>query len=319
VTEKLEEQGPKPSAGVRIAARARCPRCGGRPDKGEEICPVCRVDVSSPEARALHKTQAGLVGEFFCGMAYFPRGLFFILRNRRLWTFAIVPTLFNIVFLLLALYGAYLCQGYLTGGLEQKITPWEHGPFFWDQILWGLSKLVIWFANVFSFLVIPLIAAFLFSIFGKFLFMPFMEVLSEKTEQARLGYVVEEGFAVGRFSSDLVVALINGLLLMVCQIAVLIILLPLHFIPLVGSLLWFLIPGCFFSSMDFTDMNFVRRRYDISGRLGLWLQRKWRFLGFGFVFFFLLGTPILNILLGTFVIPVACVGGTLLFLELDTK
>jgi CysZ protein len=297
----------------------RCPRCGTLPDIGEKICSFCQVDIASPEAKLYHKINTGAVGEFFRGIGYFPKGLYFLLRHRKLWIFAIIPTIINIFVLAAAFYGAWQCEGYLTDGLAEKIIPWKEGPFFWDQVLWGLSKLLIFLAEVLSFLLIPLLVAFLFSLFGKFLFMPFMELLSEKSEKIYLGKVIEEGFSLGRFSSDLMVSMFNGALVTICQIATTIILFPLHLVPIVGSLLWLLIPGCFFSSMDYTDMNFVRRRYDISSRLQVWFSRKWRFLGFGFAFFFFLGTPILNILTGTFVIPVACVGGTLLFLELDAK
>lgn len=299
--------------------RRRCQRCGGRPELGELICPVCEIDITSPDSKILHKPyNSGRIGEFFKGVGYFLSGFQFLLSHRSLWAVAIVPTIINVIVLGLTLWWAIENGGYLTEGAAESILEWKDGGF-WDQTLYYTCAALLWTVDALWYLIIPLIVAYIFSFLGKFLFMPFMEVLSEKTEKIYLGHVVEKKFSLGRFLRELSVSLFNGLLVLVCQIAVILLLLPLNAVPFVGSVLWFLIPGCFFASMDYTDMNFIRRHYDISGRLQVWLDRKWRFLGFGFAFFFFLGTPILNILTATFVIPVASVGGTLLFLELDRK
>ena len=70
---------------------------------------------------------------------------------------------------------------------------------------------------------------------------------------------------------------------------------------------------------NYTDIDFVRKRYTMRERVALWNHRSWRFFGFGLAFFFFLEIPLLNILTGAFVIPCAAVGGTLLYLELDQK
>lgn len=314
-----EEFSVVPEESPVLKVRPRCQRCGGRPKLGEVICPVCEINITSPDAKILHKPYSGgMVSEFFKGMGYFLTGLQFLLKHRSLWVMAIIPSIINIFVLGLTFWGAIESAGYFTEGASENIQEWKDGGF-WDQTLYYTCAGLLWMVDALWYILIPLIVAYIFSLVGKFIFMPFMEVLSEKTEKIYLGHVVEKKFSIGRFLRELSVSVFNGLLVLICQVATSILLLPLHMVPVVGSVLWFLIPGCFFASMDYTDMNFIRRHYDISGRLQVWLDRKWRFLGFGFAFFFFLGTPILNILTGTFVIPVASVGGTLLFLELDRK
>jgi len=59
----------------------------------------------------------------------------------------------------------------------------------------------------------------------------------------------------------------------------------------------------------------VRRAYSTREKWRLWKLHQWRLLGYGCSFCFLIAIPVVNI----FVIPAACAGGAILFLELDRK
>ena len=93
------------------------------------------------------------------------------------------------------------------------------------------------------------------------------------------------------------------------------ILLPINLIPFLGSAVWLVLPPAIFAGMDYSDINLVRRTYSTREKMRLWSLHQWRFLGYGFSFCFLIAIPIVNI----FVIPAACAGGAILFLELDRK
>lgn len=296
----------------------RCLRCGGRPDLGVKRCPVCDLDLEpATQEHVKVKRQQGFIREFFRGIAYFPRGLWMLLSKPRLWPVAAVPALMNAAFLGLAVWAAYKLERLVAENYEAEIASWEG--ILWGKILWAAAKVLVTVAEILSFLVVPFLVAILFSLFGKLLFMPFMEALSARTERILLGEVREPAFSLGRVSSDLIMGLLDAIGLLILQFLLMILLIPVNFLPIFGSLLWFIVPGAVFASMDFTDLNFVRRRYGLRERARIWWLRRWRFIGFGLSFFAILATPYLNLFMGIFVIPVASVGGTLLFLELDLK
>lgn len=295
----------------------RCWRCGAILDVGDTACRCCSSKLNDSEGRELLKKKAGAIREFFRGLVYFPKGCYTILSNRSLWTLSLIPFAINLVVLGLAFWLAYSLNDYLFKDLGPDMKAWEG--FIWGILIKSLINIALIGLKFIEMLLVPLIVAWLFAVFGKFAFMPFMESLSEEVERLTLGDIAEQDFKLGKLSSDLIVGLFDALVLTLAQLLTFLILLPLHLIPLLGSLLWFLIPGCLFSSMDYTDMNFVRRRYSVREKLKIWSLYRYRFIGFGFAFIFLLGTPWLNIITGPFVVPAACVGGTLLFLELDQK
>lgn len=303
-------------SGKHITGIERCPCCGAAPDRGAKECTVCLVSLDSEEARAHHRPRGNFIGELFRGMAYFPRGFGTLLGNPKLWRLASIPFLLNIVFIAAAFFLAYELSDYLQTDLATNLETWEG---WWWGSLASLLKILIRGLGILSFIIVPLLVAFLFSVFGKLLFMPFMEMLSAKAEKVYLGSTVDEAFSLMRFSSDLVIAIVDAILLTACQLLLYVLLLPLNVIPVLGNILWFVLPGAIISSMDFTDLNFIRRRYWFRDRLQVWWRYRFRFFGFGLCFFLFLAIPWINILIGPFVIPTACVGGTILYLELESK
>jgi CysZ protein len=294
---------------------ARCPRCGALSDSDPAPCPTCAALPGEAHAESV-KARRGILYELLTGVLYMPRGFLFILSNRRLWKLAIIPLAMNLALMIAAIWGADALYEAGTASLNARMEGWEG--WLWSSLA-VLTRIALAGLQFLSWVMAPLVIGFLFALFGKFLFMPFMEILSAQTEHIVLGKVNEDKFTLKGFSSDLVVAIVNAALLTFCQLGVMILLLPLHLVPAIGNLLWFIIPGALFAGMDYTDMNFIRRRYRFSERLATWKSYKLRFLGFGFAFFGCMALPWLNLILGCFAIPTASVGGTLLFLELPEK
>ncbi len=296
----------------------RCNTCGDlRSSKAG--CPACRTELVAlretlPERLAI-KPMGFAGGEFFRGMGYLPRGFWFLLRKPRLWKYAVVPLLINMVVALLGLWGAI----YLSKNVHEMGTA---GMADWEGA-WAVAAKVFEFGlYLFEFaavLLIPIVLAWLLTAFPlgilyKLLFTPFMEALGGATDRL----VLTDGKDRVEFQTShltIVYTMFDTVVLGVLQGVLIILLLPLLLIPVVGSLVWMVLPPAVFASMDFSDIHLVRRGYTAGEKMRLWKTHKWRFFGYGASFFFFLTLPILNAL----AIPIATVGGALLYLELDRK
>ena len=300
--------------------RQRCPRCGEqfpKTKKHEEVpppteCGRCGSGYRSSKAGELLVERKGAFREFFRGMAYLPRGALRLVRTPRLWPYATVPLILNILALIVGgLLAYYVVRPWLNG----IITGWEEEGGVWAVLRWGL----VFLEYVGFLLVFPAIAFLIvcppFNIAYKLVFMPVMEILTEATERVMLGLEDRSGFNMARFYANLVMAIIDAVLLTVIQVVTLILLLPLNFIPFVGSAIWAVVPPAIFASMDYTDINLVRRGYTTREKTRLWGHFQWRFFGYGLAFCFFITVPLLNVA----VIPAAAVGGAMLYLELDRK
>ena len=302
----------------------RCPRCGERlgklasgpdPAAAEPApapCPRCGVDPCSAQAGARLVPRGSLLRELARGAAYLPRGAFEILVRPRLWKWAAVPTLLNVLTILGALYLAGLADAWLEAQTSaEALADWTG--WWWGSLSWvvrGLGAL----GGLLSWLLIPLLATWLIvapplSILYKILFMPVMELLAEGTDQLNVG-LVDVPFDLGRFLGNVAVAVVDAVLLTLLQGLCFLVLLPLMVIP--G--LWFL-PPALFAGMDYSDLNLVRRAYTTREKARLWQHHPWRFLGYGVSFCFLITLPLVNMV----VIPAAAAGGALLYLELERK
>ncbi|MEZ6188389.1 MAG: EI24 domain-containing protein [Planctomycetota bacterium] len=307
----------------------RCPRCGllipGTEATGEvpanlaqQTCSRCGVVYVSAEAGARLVPGKGWLRELFRGMTYLPRGAGRIVRSPSLWKYSIVPLILNLVAVGLAFALAWVLSGWLvelTG--PDRLESWTG--WFWYSLSWVVYFLGL-IARAAVFVVVPLLAlwlivAFPFSLLYKLVFMPFMEMLTEATDRAVLEIQDEVSFEFSAFYANLVVALIDAVFLTLLQGLLFVILLPINLIPFLGSVVWLVLPPAIFAGMDYSDINLVRRTYSTREKWRLWSLHQWRFLGYGISFCFLIAIPVVNV----FVIPAACAGGALLFLELDRK
>lgn len=296
----------------------RCNTCGDL-RSSDAGCPACRTELvalkeSLPERLAI-KPMGYAPGEFMRGMGYLPRGAWFLFRNPRLWKYAVVPLLINMVVALLGLWGAiYLSKNVHEMGTN-AMADWEGA--------WAVAAKVFEFGlYLFEFaavLLIPIVLAWLLTAFPlgilyKLLFTPFMEALGGATDRLILtGGKDRVEFQTTHLT--ILYTMFDAVVLGVLQGVLIILLLPLLLVPVIGSLVWMVLPPSLFASMDFSDIHLVRRGYTAGEKMRLWRTHKWRFFGYGASFFFFLTLPLLNAL----AIPVATVGGALLYLELDRK
>jgi CysZ protein len=300
-------------------APPRCPRCGIRllTDAEKKSCPRCKVDPASPEAAA-NLVPVGMPWkEFFYGAAYMPRGFFKILVSPRLWPAAAIPLILNIIiFACVAVGGIWLLNHALTPLASPDALPDWNG---W----WVIPKYIIKFLGMavgyLSWAMIPLLTAWLmgafpFSLLLRAMFTPFATMVSERTEQVMLGLETAKqplSVAFADLYTSITVALVNTILLALLEGVLYLVLLPLALLPPI----WMVLPPTIMAGMDHTDPTFCRKSYWMRERVALWKARKWRFLGFGVTFFFLLGIPFLNAV----IFPVAACGAAILYLELDRK
>lgn len=296
---------------------ARCPRCGERLEKDAKVCSRCSVDPSSSKAGEHLVPHGTWTWEVVRGATYLPRGAFRLLRTPSLWKWAVVPLIVNILAIVLSVWLAYLIAGWLeskTGA--NALKTWEDAGGLWwalSFVVWALG----WVAAKLVFLIVPLISAWLIVAVPivKLLSMPFMELMTESTDRAVLGFHEDQPFDFAKVYANLVVAILDAILLTFTQILLYLVLLPINLLPFLGSVLWVAIPPAVFAGMDYTDIDLVRRKYTLREKIRLWRAHEWRFLGFGLSIFFLVTLPFVNFV----TIPCAAVGGALLYLELDRK
>ncbi len=315
---------------VLATAFPRCPRCGERfppeirrgtdeePAPLPPPCPRCAVDPLSPAAGERLTPHGSWLRELLRGATYLPRGAAHILRHPRLWKWAAVPALINVLVIFLSVFLAGLLNGWLeTHTSELYFATWT-GPV-WRPLSY-VVRMLGWFAGWASWILIPLLSVWLIvapgiSILYKILFMPFMELLAEGTEQEALGIRDDSRFDFARMYANVVVAIIDAVFLTLLQGLLFLLLLPVNIIPILGQLLWLTLPPAIFAGMDYSDIDLVRRRYTTREKARLWAHHHWRFLGYGVSFCFLITVPLVNMV----IIPAAAAGGSLLYLELDRK
>ena len=315
--------GPEPAAKLPVAGAevgaavgaVRCQVCGNLL-AAPSGCPACR-DEFKGEAPELIRPRGLAPFEVLRGMLYLPRGALHLLRNPRLWKLAAVPLLINfgVVFLALAVSWFFVVP-YIEGVTgEEALKDWSGWWVPLSYAVWFLGKAFEVLAVVF----LPLIASWLLVAFPlgivyKALFIPFMERLGAATDRSLLvGDQERLQFQTSQLS--ILWGIVDAVVLGLLQGVVFLILLPMNFVPLLGSIVWLLLPPAIFASMDFSDIHLVRRGYGTKEKIKLWWEHQWRFLGYGLSFCFFLTLPVLN----AFAIPAATVGGALLYLELDRK
>ena len=309
---------PAPLQGEEVGAAlgaVRCQVCGDLL-AAPSGCPACRDELKG-EAPQLVRPRGLAPFEVLRGMLYLPRGALHLLRNPRLWKLAAVPLLINFGVVLLALgLSWFFVVPYIEGVTgEEALKDWTGWWVPLSYAVWFLGKAFEVLAVVF----LPLIASWLLVAFPlgivyKALFIPFMERLGAATDRSLLvGDQERLQFQTSQLS--ILWGIVDAVVLGLLQGLVFLILLPMNFVPLLGSIVWLLLPPAIFASMDFSDIHLVRRGYGTKEKMKLWWEHQWRFLGYGLSFCFFLTLPVLN----AFAIPAATVGGALLYLELDRK
>lgn len=296
----------------------RCATCGDL-RTSPAGCPACRPELAEHLGELKEtleiKPKGYAPSEFLRGAGYLPRGAWFLARNPRLWRYAAAPLLINLVVACAGFALAVYLSVHMGELGSEALNSWQGG---WSYVAWVLKPL-LWLSTILLPLLVPLLLAWLLTAFPlgilyKLLFTPFMEALGGATDRALLtGGHERHEFQTSHLT--ILYTCLDALVLGLVQGIVIVVLLPILLVPLIGGVIWMVLPPSLFASMDFSDIHLVRRGYEAGEKLRLWWTHHWRFLGYGASFFFLLSIPILNAL----AIPVATVGGAMLYLELERK
>jgi CysZ protein len=249
---------------------------------------------TAPDPRARTAT-----GRLLQGFAYPFRAVGFMFRHGRLLTYALVPILISLV-LLSALFVVLVYQaGHLTGLIWHRPVAW------YAEIAWyGLYVLVFAGTFVVGALALPALIA-----------SPFNDTLSERAEGLALGTDATQKLTVGRLVRDVGRVLadqsIRILLLLLGHAVILLVLL----IPAAGSVVYPVLAtlwSILWCAADYLDYPMGRHAFRFRAERRVMRENFALTFGFGAGVYLILLIPVVNALF----VPVAVVGGTLLYADL---
>ncbi len=233
--------------------------------------------------------------DFFQGLALLGRAWGLIFRSPRLLGLSALCAVVTLVALggLLALLWVQTPQ--LLDWLWTRPEPW------YARLVWYLLLALL-------FLVLLVVGA---NITLPLVLAPLQDPLSELTEELCGGYT-SPPFRLGSFIQGLATSVAHTLARISFLLLGLAVLFPLHLIPVAGNLTWTVL-GTLWTMLwlagEHLAAPMTRHGYSFAEVRKVMRQRWLLCLGFGVGVYFLLWVPILN----TFFLPVAVVGGTLLY------
>jgi CysZ protein len=237
----------------------------------------------------------GRASDFFQGLGLLGRAFGLIFRSPKLFALSALCAAVTFVTLVgLALF--------LVGHVPAWVTHFFPEPASWyGRALWI-------FTLILTFLAFFVVGA---NVVPSLLLAPLQDPLSEATE-ALCGGFESPPFRIGAFLRGLVTGVTHTLARILFLIGGLVLLFPLNLIPGAGSLLWTVLGSVWTMTWvagEHLATPMTRHTYAFSEVFRA-LRRRWPLcLGFGASVYILLWVPIIN----TFFLPVAVVGGTLLY------
>lgn len=222
-----------------------------------------------------------------------------ILKSPSLLTLVAVPLLINLgLYVLFFVYASGWLAGQVplwVGALPASTPPW-------------LAGAALWFLKISAWVLLILISAFSFTVVGGILAAPFNDHLSRRTTVVRVKRgLLPASAAAGRaelgFASAMVLEARRTVILVGGSVCALILgIIPFLQIPA-------LILGSYVVAFEYLGYPMARRS---SNLIDIWLfmaKNPVRSLGFGLSLLFLMALP----LVGALYMPLAVVGGTMLF------
>jgi CysZ protein len=250
--------------------------------------------MSSPSPIPSFSARAG-PADFFQGVALLGRAGGLIFRSPRLLGLSALCALVTLVALggLLVLLWVYTPE--LLGWMWARPEPW------YGRVLWYLLLALL-------FLILLVVGA---NITLPVVLAPLQDPLSELTEDL-CGDATSPPFRLGAFLQGLVTSVAHTLARVFFLLLGLALLFPLNLIPVAGSMMWTVL-GTLWTMLwlagEHLAAPMTRHGYPFTEVRKAMRQRWLLCLGFGVGVYFLLWIPLLNI----FFLPVAVVGGTLLY------
>lgn len=242
------------------------------------------------------------------GFAYIGKGFHFFGKHRRLWWYAIIPTMINILVLVGLLFLLFHYFGDLTGWIFENGGDEIAHPSFWAKawhyILFGL----IYIVKVILFIILLLILLIVAFIFAMIIAGPFNDALSEKVEQMVSGKEIP--FSWRSFVKSVWRSIITESQKALFFLLIPIVLLLLNLIPVVGSAACIILTAIFASfdiGFNFFDLPMARRLWSFSRRMKVGWKYRYQLTGFGVL-------SLIPFFPYIFAAPLVA-GGTLFFIE----
>ncbi|MBW2733031.1 MAG: EI24 domain-containing protein [Deltaproteobacteria bacterium] len=246
--------------------------------------------------------HGGRLDQLFRGMGYLFRGWGFIGKHPSLVKYCILPTVLTILVFLGVGFLLYQYYGELVALIWAK-------PTFWlTRIFWYLLYVLI-------FVAVMLIGYVAFFVVQGIVTAPFNDLLSEKVEEIAYGREPQP-FVWSIFAKGIVAAILHEVAKLALWLAVMIPLFLFSFVPVIGTLV-FAIGGFItttrFFAYDHLDYSMARRLWSFKRKRAALKQNRSLTSGFGAGVTLVLLIPVVGLLS----IPMAAVGGTLLFCDLE--
>lgn len=245
------------------------------------------------------------------GFRFLIRGFTFLLRNPRLWPWAVIPTIINLLLLAVMLglfvhfYGEiydWLSSHLGLGGWEDPTAWWQ---MFLNWILWVVNLLFQIFIVLLSLIILLIVSyAASFIVAG-----PFNDLLSEKVEVIVTGEE-EPPFTIKKFLSDLWRTIKVESLKALILLAIPVVLFVFSFIPVIGAPLYVFLTfvfGAWDLGFSYADLPFGRKARPFSERWEFAKRERWALIGLGSGFII----PFFALVFA----PPMVVGGTLLYID----
>lgn len=248
--------------------------------------------------------EGGAFARLFRGAGYVAQGWSFVFsRHPSLLKLCLLPLLINLVVFGGVAVGLYFYYGDIVNWIWARPDSW-------------IVRIVWYLLYVFIFLLVVLLAYVAFFVVQAILSAPFNDLLSERTEQ--LAYGKEPpAFSLGFMLKGLGKTLVHELAKLGIFLAIIVPLFLLNFvIPVVGPVV-FLFVGFYVSAIffayDFMDFCMARRDWTFGQKWKVLKQNRALTVGFGSALAGALLIPVFGLLC----IPMAAVGGTLLFCDME--
>jgi len=159
---------------------------------------------------------------------------------------------------------------------------------------------------------------FLFTMVATTIAEPFNELISEKTEQLVTGQFEDNPFSVLQLLKESGRGLVHALRILALYVGMLVVSLLFLLVPGIGAILFWLVTvllSAYMLSYQYLGYPMARRNFTFRQKQGFIRSRVFSTIGFGLGSLAVASAPIINVLL----LPAAVTGGTLLFLDLQTK
>lgn len=245
-------------------------------------------------------------------LARFARGFFYpfhgaryLWRHPRLLRYVAIPFAINTLVFCASLYGGLHLFEHVAASFIPRGDAW-----YWAMLTYLFWTLAVALTAVLVF--------FSFTVVGNLIAAPFNDLLSERTEELLTGRRQDLPFSWRSFWQDCRRSCGVQLRKLSLFVLGMVLLLGLNLLPGVGTLLYSVLSvlwTIFFLVVEYLGYVLARKRLTFGEQRRYALSRLWLMGGFGTGVLAVLAIPLLQLLC----IPVAVVGATLLYCELEDE